>query len=330
MFLCYNNKKLITHAFIEIYNAKMNKNNLNYLRYLETYIEVVKLGCLSKAASKLYLSQPTVSQRISLIEDNFGFKLLERRKSNFILTPEGKRFFRFAEYVFQEHQRLIQDFHQMHMEVTGKLEISTGYLLGEFMLPPILNAYKEYNPSVEINLVIRGSSEEIIKGVKAGDNDIGFCSSSTDPELESIPLRKNEQVLIVYPGHPFANQKEIAASDLIGESLILRAKSDRMVNLKNALLRVGFDLDQYPPKLILGTTIGMISAVASKAGIAIVPYMAIKNSEAMGLIKVVKIKNLKIRRDFACIYRKDWIMDSTSRNFIQFIKNRFKQNQIGN
>jgi len=58
--------------------------------------------------------------------------------------------------------------------------------------------------------------------------------------------------------------------------------------------------------------------------------MAIKNSEAMGLIKVVKIKNLKIRRDFACIYRKDWIMDSTSRNFIQFIKNRFKQNQIGN
>jgi DNA-binding transcriptional LysR family regulator len=304
----------------------MNTNNLNYIKYIETYIEVVKLGCLSKAAKKLYLSQPTVSIRISLIEDELGYKLLDRRKGNFILTPEGKRFFRFAEYVFHEHKRLTQDLSQMHMEVSGKLKISTTYILGEFMLPPILNEFKEYNPSVEIKLVIREYSNEVIKGVKLGENDIGFCGViSPDPELEYITLGRDEQVLIVYPGHPFAHNKEIAASDLIGESLILRAERDRMMNLKNALLRAGFDLDQYPPKLILGTTTGMISAVASKAGIAIIPYMTIKNSEATGLIKVVKIKNLRMKRNYVCVYRKDWIMDSVSTNFIHFMKNQFKQ-----
>lgn len=300
--------------------------NLNYLKYIETFIEAVKLGCLSKAASKLNLSQPAVSIRISSIEDELGFTLLERRKGNFILTPEGKRFFRFGEYVLHEHQRLLQDLSQMHMEVSGQLTISTTNILGEFMLPGILNGFKEYNPSLKIKLVILEHSSEVIKGVKSGDQDIGVCGiNSEDPELECITLGKEEQALIVYPGHPFTNQNEIAASDLIGESLILRVESEKIINLKSALLRAGFNIDQYPPKLILGTTTGVISAVASKSGISILPFIAIKNSEAMGLVRVVKIKNLKLKRNYVCIYRKDKIMDSALKNFIEFVRNHYKQ-----
>jgi DNA-binding transcriptional LysR family regulator len=302
--------------------------NLNYLRYLETYVEAVKLSCLSKAADKLYLSQPAVSIQIRSIEKQLGVPLLERKKGKFFMTPEGKLFFRFADYVLQEHTRLLQDISQMGMEATGKLIISASPILGEFMLPNLLNEFKEHNPSVEVQLAIAASSVKVVEGVKEGNIKIGFCGMmSADQELETITMAKEEQVLIVYPGHPFANHKEIDASDLIGESLILRVVVNKMKNLKNALNRIGFNLDQYPPKLILGTTNGVVSAVVAKSGISIVPSMAIGTIADMGLVKVIKIRNLKMKRDLVCIYRKDRPLDPVSMNFVEFMKRNFKHYQ---
>jgi DNA-binding transcriptional LysR family regulator len=305
--------------------------NLNYLRYLETYVEAVKLSCLSKAAEKLYLSQPAVSIQISSIEKQIGVTLLERKKGNFFMTPEGKRFFRFADYVLHEHKRLLQDISQMRTEVTGKLIISASPILGEFMLPNILNEFKELNPSVEVQLAISKNSDDVIKGIKEGSISIGFCGiRSVDEELETISVAKDEQVLIVYPSHPFANQKEIEASDLIGEPLILRVGSNELKYLKTALIRIGFSFDQYPPKLILGTTTGVVSAVAAKQGISIVPSMAIRDAANMGLIKVVKIRNLTKKRDLVCVYKKDRSMDSVSKSFVDFMKSQFNKFGISN
>lgn len=299
--------------------------NLNYLKYLETYIEAVKASGLSKAADKLHLTQPAVSFQIRSIEKQLGVTLIGRRKGNFFMTPEGKRFFRFADYVLHEHTRLLQDISQMGMEVSGKLLINASPIIGEFMLPNILNEFKEHNPSVEVQLTIAKNTDTIWEEVKEGKINIGFCGMRlADQRLETITIGEEDQVLIVYPDHPFAKSKEIEASDLIGESLILRVSPNELKYMKNALLRIGFNFDQYPPKLILGTTAGVISAVAAKSGISIVPSIAIGSVRSIGLIKVVKIRNLKLKRDVVFVYRKDRIMDSVDMKFIQFIRRHYK------
>jgi DNA-binding transcriptional LysR family regulator len=297
------------------------------LAQLETYIEVVKLKSLSKAAKKIFLSQPAISFQIKKLEQDLGYCLIDRDKNNFSVTRDGKRFYRFAEYVSQEYKHLIYDLKQMHQGVTGNLNIVSSPIIGEFMLPTFLSEFKEYNPSIEIRMEVLNDSYKIIEGISKGNNIIGFCGIMPEtPEIEAIKIGEDEQVLIVYPGHPFFNQKQVTISDLMGESLILRAEPvGREHSYWESFRRAGLDINLYQPKLILGTTNGLISAVEAKAGIALISDLAIKKDEAMGLVKAVKIKNLKLKRNLLCIYRKDRITDSIYIDFIQFLKDYFKE-----
>lgn len=69
---------------------------------MEIFLEVVKLRSVTKAAKKLLLSQPAVTIHIRKLENEINCRLLNTKRGNYSLTPEGKRFFRFAEYVSRE------------------------------------------------------------------------------------------------------------------------------------------------------------------------------------------------------------------------------------
>jgi LysR family transcriptional regulator, transcriptional activator of the cysJI operon len=290
------------------------------LYYLETYIEAVKLGSISKAARKLYLSQPAVSLQIQKLEQELGFRLINRDRNSFAVTREGKRFFRFAEYVQQQHKNLLYELNQMQ-RVTGNLIIVSNSIIGEVFLPPALAEFKKINPSIEYKLLIV-DSYKVIEELYKGTNTVGFCGVlPNDPGFEVIKIGKDEIVAVVYPGHPFSNQKEIGAADLMGETLILHSEpTGRRPTFANALLKVGIDLEKYQPKLILGTTTGVISAVEAQSGIALISSLAIKNSGVVVRIKVFKIKNLELKRDLYCVYRKVEMTDSSTKDFVTFIR----------
>ncbi|MFH1446520.1 MAG: LysR family transcriptional regulator [Chloroflexota bacterium] len=298
------------------------------IRYLETYIEVVKQKSLSEAARSLYLTQPAISFQIQKLEHDLGYRLLDRGKNNFSVTREGKRFFRFAEYVYQEHKNLLYDLRQMHEGIIGNLNIVSNSVVGEFLLPPILSEFKEHNPSIEIKLTIADSFTAIDQAEK-GFNTIGFGAVMIEKAtLEYVKVAEDEIVLIVYPGHPFSNQKEVMVSDLTGESLILRYEPIGMrPSFGTTLTKAGLDLDQYQPKLILGTTTGVISAVEAKSGVALMSYQTVRNSEAMGLVKVIRIKNFEIKRDLFCIYRKGADANPIVISFVEFIKTHMNKGQ---
>jgi DNA-binding transcriptional LysR family regulator len=81
-------------------------------------------------------------------------------------------------------------------------------------------------------------------------------------------------------------------------------------------------LNQCKPKLILPTIEGIISAVESKLGIAIVNYLSVKKVEDAGLVKTIKIKGLNLKRDLVCIYRDSITTTSPYKEFIDFIKSK--------
>ncbi|MFC1905662.1 LysR substrate-binding domain-containing protein, partial [Chloroflexota bacterium] len=168
-------------------------------------------------------------------------------------------------------------------------------------------------------------SFKVIEQVENGISMVGFGAVMNErPALEYIKIAEDSMVLIVYPGHPLSNQKEVMVSDLLGESLVLRHEPMGMrLTFANALTKAGFNLDQYQPKLILNTTTGVISAVEAKSGIAFVSYSTIKDRESLGLVKVVQIKNLNIRRDLFCIYRKEDTVNSLIMNFVEFATKSF-------
>jgi len=291
------------------------------LDYLKTYLEVVKLGSFSEVARKLGLSQPAVSFQIQKLERELGASLIDRSQKAVAMTAAGKRLLHFAESVGEERDRLRHDLDQLREEVTGDLLIASSTIPGEFLLPPILAEFTAQYPAVRAQVIV-SDSLTVINGVRDGTYEVGFCGIAPDGrDLESVRVAEDEIVLIVFPEHPFAERGEVSLAELEGEQFIFREEtSGTRRNLENLLSRAGFDIKKWVPNLVLSTTQAVVSAVEARAGIAFVSSLAVKKSLALGLCRQITVKELKLSRDFHCIYRKGGVVSRLLGEFIAFVQ----------
>ncbi|AVP35679.1 LysR family transcriptional regulator [Staphylococcus felis] len=121
---------------------------------------------LRKAAERLYISQPAVTQRLKSIERHFGVDIFIRTKKQLITTTEGAMVIEHARTMLKQ-ERLFQDKIKAHVgAINGTLSIGCSSLIGQTVMPEVLSRYTEEYPNVEIQLQV-GSSEHI----KAHHND---------------------------------------------------------------------------------------------------------------------------------------------------------------
>ena len=274
--------------------------NLNYLNY---FLHVVNLGSISDAAKRLYISQPAVSAQIQKLEQELGIRLIDRGKRGVSMTNAGRIFYHFAEYVHREHSVMLRDLSHLRKNTTDELTIITSPLPGEYILPNLLNEFKDNYPVVQVNL-ITVDSLKVIEDVRNSVYDLGFCSLRLEfPDLEYFKIAEDALVLLVYPGHPLSGRKEISLLELSGETIILRDPVKRNIGDTYLLMQAGLDLNLFKLKLVMGTFTGVLSAVEARAGIAFLPYLAAKKSEALGLIKILKVKEITVKRSLFYVCR---------------------------
>ena len=295
------------------------------LNNLKNFIEITRVGCILKASRNLHLSQPAVSFQLQKLEKESGYHLIDRDKNHFAITVAGKRFLCFAELVCKEYKKLLYDLGQMEKGTSGNLNVLSSPILAEFLLPSILNDFASTNPGISINMKVVDSLK-VIQEVKNKINIIGFCGNIVEQNgFESIKIGQDEIVLAVYPGHRLYTHSQVVLSDLKEESLIFRYDpNDKGSYHITSLVNDDPILSQCKPKLILPTIDGIISAVESKLGIGLVTYLSAKKGEDSGLIKIVKIKGLNIKRDLICIYRSNAITISPYNYFLDFLKRKYE------
>ncbi|OGC95557.1 MAG: hypothetical protein A2W25_05495 [candidate division Zixibacteria bacterium RBG_16_53_22] len=290
------------------------------LEYLNTYLTVVRIGSFSKAAKKLFITQPAISAQIKKLEQELGIRLIERGRSGITMTYAGRMLYHFSEYVHHEYSYMLQDIERTRDKTLDELNMITSPVCGEYILPGILSEFNESRALTGVNLEI-ADSLKVIENVQNGIYDIGFCSTIVEsPELEFFRVAEYDIVLIVYPGHPLSDQKEISLYELSGESIILREPAGVKVGDTKLLIEAGLDLDQFKQKFVTGTMAGIISLVESRTGIAFLPYVVAKKSEALGLIKIVKVKDIKLKRGFYFLIKKGKERSRLLNEFVDFIR----------
>jgi len=299
------------------------------LDYLKTYIELINLGSFSEVAKKLSISQPAVSFQIQKLEQDLGARLVNRGQKKITLTDAGKQLLKFAETVTDETRNLLNDLDRLRQEVTGELAIAASTIPSEFLLPPILGEFMTLHPAVRARVETHDSLA-IIAGVQDGTYEVGFCGMAPPEshDLESFKVAEDEIVLIVFPEHPFAKRIQISFVELEGEPFIFReATSGTQKSLEALLIEAGLDLQRLTPRLVLGNTQSIVSAVEARAGIAFVSNLAIKKSLSLGLVHQLKVDRLKLRRDFYCIYYKERLVSRLLNEFLAFVQMKASVNE---
>ncbi len=134
---------------------------------------------MRKAAERLFVSQPALSQRLQNIEKDWGTKLFLRSQKGLSLTPAGEMVIRLAQEVLQKEEQVKEQIQSLESEVHGTLKIACASIVGQNWLPKVLKRFVDKYPHAKISL-ITGWSSEILKAVYDDEVHIGIIRGNPD------------------------------------------------------------------------------------------------------------------------------------------------------
>lgn len=188
----------------------MNLNQLYYFRKL------AELEHYTNAAKELYITQPTLSDSMSALEEELGVPLFQRIGRNIRLTKHGHNFYHHVCNALRELEIGIENAKKHSTGVGGTLDIACIPTLCSYFLPNAIHEYKNnINPSSNFN-VFSATSSYIVDGIKSKLYDIGFCSKvDNEPDLIFVPILAQKIILVVNKDHPLASTSYIELEELV-------------------------------------------------------------------------------------------------------------------
>jgi DNA-binding transcriptional LysR family regulator len=198
----------------------------NRLKQLRAFHHVVRCGSISKAAEKLYLSQPSVSLQIQALERELSVTLFERRGPHLKLTPEGEALYRLAEPLVDGIDKLQENFTAQFGKLeSGELNIGAGESTILYILPEPVRRFVAAHPKVHLKMH-NVTGRDGLKMLKADEIDFAVGSMLDVPEdIEYRPVVTYDPMLITPLGHPLAQKaqvgEEITLEDVSQYGLIL-------------------------------------------------------------------------------------------------------------
>ncbi|MFZ1813515.1 MAG: LysR substrate-binding domain-containing protein [Rhizobiaceae bacterium] len=237
------------------------------LRHLQVFHAVMEEGSVSKAADRLFLTQPAISVALSRLEDMLGFPLFHRSKGHFAPRPEAYLLHADAELSIMAVEQFANRARLIKRGGTGYLRIGALGASAFGLLPGLVARFTASNPLVELDLMVR-SSHQISYLVANGQCDIGLVEApAAGPSLEteqfSLPC-----VCIFPAGSPLERKDCITPSDLAEHRLIGIQDSNQVDRQVRAIcLEAGFEI--HAP--IRGFFFAVVRRmVAEGAGVALV------------------------------------------------------------
>jgi DNA-binding transcriptional LysR family regulator len=265
--------------------------NLNHLFIFHT---VAEEGSISRAAERLFISQPAVSKQLAEFEKSFGARLCDRLPRGIRLTEAGRVMHDYSRKIFaleQEAERALSDLQGLQR---GRLSIGASTTIGVYLLPGIMTAFRQRYPQIELHLEI-ANTDRIRQLLSEGLIDVGFTEGFADsPELESEAFLEDELVAIASPQNPIHLEASITLERLCQEPFVVREDGSGMqAVIDRALEGKGMEIR---PAMTLGSTEAVKRAVTMGAGVAIVSRLTIGLERQAGKLLVLPVKDFSLHR----------------------------------
>lgn len=250
---------------------------LTELRYIVTLAQEQHFG---KAATKCFVSQPTLSVGVKKLEDELGVQLFERMRSSVQLTAMGELVVHQAQKVLEEAATIKQLAKSGQDQMSASLRIGTIYTIGPYLLPHLVPKLSELAP--EMPLYIEENFTAVLrKKLRMGELDVIIIALPfEEPSVVTRKLYDEPFEVLLPQGHPWVSRKEIPAEDLAEQELLLLGEGHcfRDQVLEACPLQKG-KKETGQESGIEATSLETIRhMVASGMGISVLPHSAIKNS----------------------------------------------------
>ena len=187
--------------------------NLQHLRH---FIVVAKHGNLLRASGELNISQSGLSRSISVLEENLGLALFERRTRGVELTDFGQRFLPRAQSMIHEYARAVEDIDAYRNHKTGKINIGINRAFVYFLADEVLRDIIAQSPDIEVS-VVTDNYKSLTERLKASEFDVVlslYLDNEKSEELVYEDLFPFESAIFSNRSHPLTKKKKASADEL--------------------------------------------------------------------------------------------------------------------
>jgi len=296
------------------------------LASLQVFQTVVRERSFSRAAERLYRTQPAVSIAVRKLEDWVGQPLFVRGSGARTLTDAGVLLSEYADRMLNLREEIRKGMQELRGLERGQVSIGVNESSIHALLPA-LDRYRQRYPGIQIR-VHRVFSRDVPREVMNHHLDIGVISYLPEErELEAVEFYRDSLVMIVWPGHRLARRRDVSIKELGQETFVAHIVESpyrqRVVQLF-ARHRIPLRMEMELP------TIESIKRfVEMKRGVAIVPRMCVEREVAAGDLRQVRIRQMRVVRKLYLIYRRDRPLTAAAQAMVEVIRGKAARNANG-
>lgn len=298
---------------------------------LKAFCIVVESGSISKAAKKLFVSQPSLSIKIQELESNYQAMLLERTNRGIKPTDAGLVVYQHAQKILSIGESIERELSRSRGE-TPELSVCASTTIGNYALPCTIYNFREKYPDYRVNLKIT-NSEQVIEHIINNRAEVGLVegplSEATRHALvaEHIKTKKittSELTLVVPNKEPWSKLTAISPEkEFRNIPLILREKGSGIrTTLELTLAAQGLTVSQLNVIMELNSTSAILSAVTSGKGVSILPKIAVRKELHYQILKEIQVEGLVFRHDSTTLYRTEDLQKPVHAAFLSFLHSK--------
>ena len=248
---------------------------LTELRYL---VNLDKERHFSRAAERSFVSQPTLSVALKKLEDELGVTLFERIRGEAKPTPVGARIIEQARKVLAEAKRVEDIAREGKDELVGSLRLGAIYTVGPYVLPTLVPLMREVAPLMPL-MIEENFTGVLLEQLRDNELDVALLALPIDLQgLSAWPIYDEEFVVMLSPGHRWANLPNIPARKLAEEQLLLLGPGHCFREQVIAACPKCVTAEGDGPRPVTGSSIETIRyMVGSGLGITVMPNGSVAN-----------------------------------------------------
>lgn len=296
------------------------------LRQLLYAVQIAKEHNFSRAAEKLHIAQPSLSQQLSKLEKEIGVLLFHRNTNSVELTHAGALFIDKAQQILSMVDGLRQEMEDISQMKKGRLIVGSMPITGATILPLVLPVYQKRYPQIEVTLIEETSANlEVLTA--NGETDISLLMLPLQQEkLVYQTIYEEEIVLTVPPKHHLASRMHniIDVSELASEPFIALKKGQGLRKMTHELC----DEAGFIPNVVFESSNmeTVLSLVAAGMGIAFVPSMI--SQRTFSDLSPVNLHLIsRPTRTLVIAYRKERYLSKAAEAFIHTIREVMQEHQ---
>jgi len=292
------------------------------MQQMEALISLVDERSFSRAAKKMYLTQPSLTKHIKNLEDAINAPVVVRKNTGVSLTTEGKILYDYARRIFKLVDEAKEKIARVSENESGNVFISASTIPATYILPSVLKSFNEAYG--DIRCYVQMNDSEATTNMALDDQvEIGFIGRPcTNNKLIVESIWKDRLVLVVPAGHPWQKKRIVKVDDLSREPFIIRERGSATRATLDDYLQSSssIPLSRFNVVSELGSSEAVKEAIIAGLGVSIISIHAVKRELKRGILFEIPFENHRIERNFYLIYKKQFGLMRHHELFLDFIR----------